>query len=130
MGFYLNKNLLFLFNDNKMMASKLNNGVSIPLVGLGTWKSKPNEVKAAVITAIEAGYRHIDCALEYDNEKSVGEGINEMINKGVVSRNELFITSKLWNTFHRPADVLPSLSESLNRLNLSYVDLYLMHFPT
>ena len=112
------------------MLAKLNNGLSIPFIGLGTWKSKSNEVKSAVMAAISSGYRHIDCALEYDNEKYVGEGINEMINKGLVSRNDLFITSKLWNSFHRPEDVLPSFKESLTRLNLSYIDLYLMHFPT
>jgi len=108
----------------------LNNGKKMPIIGLGTYRSDPNEVKAAVKTALKAGYRHIDCAYMYKNEKEVGQGIKEAIQEGIVKREDIFVTTKLWNTFHRPELVAKGIEESLNNLGLDYVDLYLIHWPT
>jgi glycerol 2-dehydrogenase (NADP+) len=106
---------------------QLNTGASIPALGLGTWQSAPGEVKAAVIHAIEAGYRHIDCAFCYQNEDEVGEALADVIKRGIVKREDLFITSKLWCTFHTRAE--EGLQKSLDMLKTPYVDLYLMHWP-
>jgi alcohol dehydrogenase (NADP+) len=105
------------------------NGDDFPIIGLGTWKSQPGEVRQAVYWAIEAGYRHIDCAAVYQNENEVGQGISDAMADGLVKRKELFITSKLWNDSHRHEDVRPALETSLNKLRLDYLDLYLIHWP-
>ena len=91
----------------------LNNGVEMPLVGLGTWKSKDGVVGEAVKAAIRAGYRHIDCAHCYDNEPEVGAALQELIKAGEVTRDELFIVSKLWNTKHEERDVERALRHTL-----------------
>lgn len=105
------------------------NGDKLPILGLGTWKSKSGEVRKAVYWAIEAGYRHIDCAAIYENEQEVGQGISDAIADGLVKRKELFVTSKLWNDSHRHEDVKPALKKSLSDLRLDYLDLYLVHWP-
>lgn len=105
------------------------NGDKMPALGLGTWKSARGEVKAAVRQAIELGYRHIDCASIYANEAEVGEALSSCIADGLVTREELFVTSKLWNDVHAPADVEPALRKSLAKLGLDYLDLYLVHWP-
>ncbi|KAJ5790705.1 uncharacterized protein N7518_007716 [Penicillium psychrosexuale] len=106
---------------------KLNTGAEIPALGLGTWQSQPGEVARAVFHAIKVGYRHIDAALCYGNENEVGQGIKEAIDAGFVKREDLFVTTKLWCSFH--ARVEEGLEQSLKDLGLDYVDLYLMHWP-
>ncbi|CZT53015.1 probable aldehyde reductase [Rhynchosporium secalis] len=105
---------------------KLNTGAEIPALGLGTWQSSPGEVKKAVSTALALGYKHIDCAYCYGNEDEVGEGLKEAFASGV-KREDIFITTKLWCTYH--SRVEENLDKSLKSLGLDYVDLYLVHWP-
>jgi Aldo/keto reductases, related to diketogulonate reductase len=103
---------------------KLNTGYSIPAIGLGTWQSQPGGVEKAVEEALRAGYRHIDTAFAYGNEKEVGQGIRA----SGVPREEIFLTTKLNNTDHKR--VAEALEDSLRNLGVDYVDLYLMHWPS
>jgi alcohol dehydrogenase (NADP+) len=105
------------------------NGDQMPIFGLGTWKSAPNEAFEAVLEAVKAGYRHIDCAHIYKNEKEVGEALSKVFKEGWVKREELWITSKLWNDSHEEQEVLPALKRTLQNLQLDYLDLYLIHWP-
>ena len=100
-----------------------------PALGLGTWKSAPGEVGAAVRAAIELGYRHIDCASIYGNEAEIGQALADACRDGVVQRDQLWITSKLWNDCHAPEQVRPALLRSLKDLQLEQLDLYLIHWP-
>jgi alcohol dehydrogenase (NADP+) len=105
------------------------NGDRMPMLGLGTWKSEPGEVQAAVREAINVGYRHIDSATFYGNEAEVGEAIRDAIGDGQVAREDLFITSKLWNNAHGRANVDPTLRATIDALGVDYVDLYQIHWP-
>ncbi len=104
---------------------KLNTGAGMPAMGFGTWQDKDAQEDAVAI-ALKAGYRHIDTANIYGTEPAVGAGIR----KSGVPRDQIFITTKLWNHKHHPNSVESSLDDSLNQLGVDYVDLYLMHWPS
>ncbi|XP_060228931.1 estradiol 17 beta-dehydrogenase 5 isoform X2 [Meriones unguiculatus] len=119
--------------NSKQQTVRLSDGHFIPILGFGTYA--PQEVpkrKATEATkiAIEAGFRHIDSAAMYQNEEEVGLAIRSKIEDGTVKREDIFYTTKLWVTFHRPELVQVCLEQSLKKLQLEYVDLYLIHFPT
>ncbi|XP_052757126.1 aldo-keto reductase AKR2E4-like [Galleria mellonella] len=119
---------------------KLNDGREIPSIGFGTWLGiakggqslEPvvdDSVQKAVEWAIDAGYRHIDTASIYDTEEQIGRAIKNKIDSGVVKREDLFIATKLWNDAHARNEVVPALRESLRKMGLDYVDLFLIHWP-
>lgn len=107
----------------------LNTGDRLPLVGLGLWKMPEDKVPDLVCEAIRTGYRHLDSACDYGNEAAVGRGIRQALEAGLCRREELWVTSKLWNTYHRREHVRPALERTLSDLGLDVLDLYLIHFP-
>ena len=110
----------------------LRSGDSIPMIGFGTFGSdhaQPKDVAEAVERAISVGYRHLDCASVYQNESSIGDILTEACSSGAVTREELWITSKVWNDMHGPGQVIASCERSLRDLQLDYLDLYLVHWP-
>ncbi|KAI8554181.1 hypothetical protein RHMOL_Rhmol05G0079000 [Rhododendron molle] len=123
------------------MAITLNNGFKMPFIGLGVWRMDGKDIKTLLFNAIKLGYRHFDCASDYKNEAEVGEALAEAFQTGLVKREDLFITTKashtnlpysflfcsLWNSDH--GHVLEACNDSLKKLQLDYLDLYLVHFP-
>ena len=110
----------------------LPDGAKLPVIGLGTFGSDhvdAGTIARAVRSAIAMGYRHIDCAAVYGNEKEIGAVLREILASGLVAREELWITSKLWNDRHEPEDVGAACRQSLSDLGLEYLDLYLVHWP-
>ncbi|HEX7379634.1 MAG TPA: aldo/keto reductase [Pirellulales bacterium] len=108
---------------------QLANGAAMPLVGLGLWKIAGDAAPGVVRDAIRSGYRHFDSACDYGNEPQLGAGLRQALAAGDCRREDLWITSKLWNTYHAPEHVRPALERSLHDLGLDYLDLYLIHFP-
>jgi len=107
----------------------LNSGYSIPQLGLGTWLSKPGEVGEAVKIALEVGYRHIDCAHAYGNQEEIGQVFSSVFKSGQIKREDIFITSKIWNTFHSYEKATEAIDIILKELQISYLDLCLIHWP-
>ena len=105
------------------------NNDKMPALGLGTWKSAKGVVYEVVRKAIEIGYRHFDCASFYGNEAEIGNAISDAIKNGDVIREDLWITSKLWNNRHKKDDIQPAFEITLKDLTLDYIDLYLIHWP-
>ncbi|VDL62814.1 unnamed protein product [Hymenolepis diminuta] len=101
----------------------------IPYLGFGTYKLAAEDVVPALSAALEVGYRHIDCAHLYLNEEEIGNALQDWFKSGKLKREDLFITSKLWNTYHRPDLVKGACLKSMERLKVSYLDLYLIHWP-
>ncbi|CAG2175759.1 unnamed protein product [Oppiella nova] len=114
----------------KVPSIKLNTGYEMPQIGLGTWQATGDPVKQAVKDALKIGYRHIDTAWIYKNEKEVGEAIHEQIGAGILKREDLFITTKVWPKDAKTAKKsLETVHHSLQQLNVTYLDLVLVHRP-
>jgi len=112
-----------------MMTFSLSTGAALPAVGFGFWKVERSDAAKVAQKAINVGYRHLDCACDYGNEVEVGHGIAQAIDTGLCRRDDLWITSKLWNTFHSAEHVRMACEKSLEDLGLKQLDLYLIHFP-
>lgn len=112
-----------------METLKFKNGDEMPAIGLGTWKSDKGVVEEAVKTALNNGYRHVDCAATYGNEAEIGNAFKSVFSKGKIKREDVWITSKLWNDSHQKEHVIPALKKTLKDLQVSYLDLYLIHWP-
>ncbi|XP_053680716.1 1,5-anhydro-D-fructose reductase-like [Anopheles nili] len=107
----------------------LSNGHEIPVLGYGTYLAQEGQCVELVKKAIDAGYRHIDTAYLYENEVEIGQAIRAKIAEGVIRREDIFVTTKLWNTFHDPQHVEEAFRRSFDMLDIGYIDLFLMHSP-
>lgn len=105
------------------------NNDAMPIIGLGTWKSKTGEIYKAIRHAIKIGYRHFDCAAIYGNEQEIGQALKDSIKSGEITREDIWVTSKLWNNSHAKHQVSIALKKTLTDLCLDYLDLYLIHWP-
>jgi len=114
----------------KVPTLTLNDGRQFPIVGLGTYEAPPGVVENVVRVAVDAGYRHFDCADFYENEHEVGRALRDAIREGKVTRDQLFITTKVWPNWHGRGRPTLSIQRSLKNLGLPYVDLLLIHWPT
>jgi aldehyde reductase len=120
---------VIILNESLSPTITLNNGKEMPIIGLGTYNSTGNSVYQSVKDAIHIGYRHIDTAYLYQNEKEIGKALKEVFAEGKVKRQEVFVISKLWHTFHSRSRVIEGIKKSLENLGLEYLDLFLIHFP-
>lgn len=116
-------------NELRSRQFPLNNGRSIPALGFGTLIPDPAVTVTATRDALEAGFRHLDCAERYGNEREVGIALQAGLAAGTIAREDIFLTTKLWNTNHRPQRVEPAFQASMDRLCVNYLDLYLIHTP-
>ena len=112
-----------------MITLPVSTGAAMPSVGFGFWKVEKAIAADVAQQAIAAGYRHLDCACDYGNEVEVGHGIAQAIDAGLCQRDDLWVTSKLWNTYHSAEHVRMACEKSLKDLGLNQLDLYLIHFP-
>ncbi|CDS40302.1 aldo keto reductase family 1 member B4 [Echinococcus multilocularis] len=112
-----------------MREKYLHNGAAIPSIGLGTWQIPISGVVRAVDSALDYGYRHIDCAFECENEVYIGAALKRHFEENGLRRQQIFVTSKLWSTFHQKDRVIENCIRSLHALNLEYLDLYLINWP-
>lgn len=118
------------FSDLRMTKIPLNQGAGrMPALGFGTLIPDPAVTISATAGALEAGFRHFDCAERYRNEREVGRALQAGLAAGGIAREDIFVTTKLWNSNHRPERVEPAFEASLDRLGLKYLDLYLIHTP-
>src|SRR5215475_14342548 len=116
-------------DDLRFTKKPLNNGCAMPALGFGTLIPDPVATRTATKAALETGFRVLDTAERYRTEKEVGEAMQEVFKAGKIRREEVFVATKLWNTNHRPERVRPAFEASLKKLQLDYVDLYLIHTP-
>ncbi|XP_054152443.1 1,5-anhydro-D-fructose reductase-like [Oppia nitens] len=107
----------------------LSNGQKMPIVGLGTYQATGDVIYESVLNALDVGFRHIDTAYLYDNEKDIGRALKKVFSEGKLKREDVFVVTKLWHTFHSRPLVMEGMKKSLNNLGLDYVDLFLVHFP-
>ncbi len=107
----------------------LHDGTAMPALGLGTWRMESAEVVRVIPAALDLGYRHIDCASIYGNEAAIGRALADRLGAGGLNRDQLWVTSKLWNDCHAPGQVRPALERTLADLGLEHLDLYLIHWP-